>query len=51
MIRPSCSVKPLGWFIHEFADTTDSAPSEPATTIGVPDHQWTYGERRSQPYR
>ena len=39
VIRPWLSVKPLGWFIHEFAATTENAPKIPDTTSGTPVHQ------------
>ena len=42
-------VKPPGWFIHELADTTDSVPSTPATTMGTPVQKCAHRGSRSQP--
>ena len=49
--RPLLRVKPLGWFIHEFAATTDTAPRTPEMTSGTPVHQCSHGGRWRQPYR
>src|SRR5262249_16649095 len=51
VILPWRSVYPAGEFIHEFAATTDMAPSTPATTIGTPLHQCAQGGSRRHPYR
>src|SRR5258705_5678097 len=51
VILPWRSVYPAGEFIHEFAATTDMAPSTPATTIGIPLHQCAQGDSRRHPYR
>ncbi len=48
---PWLSVYPAGEFIHEFAATTDTAPSTPATTIGTPLHQCAQAGSRRHPYR
>src|SRR5246127_4647548 len=51
VISPWLSVYPAGEFIHEFAATTDMAPSTPNTTIGGPLHQCAHGDSRRHPYR
>ncbi len=51
VILPWRSVYPAGEFIHEFAATTDMAPSTPATTIGIPLHQCAQAGSRRHPYR
>src|SRR5260370_39849923 len=51
VILPWRSVYPAGEFIHEFAATTDMAPSTPATTICIPLHQCAQAGRRRHPHR
>ncbi len=43
------SVNPCGWFIHEFAATTEKAPPIPVITIGTPDQKCAQGFSRFQP--
>ena len=49
VIRPWLRVKPDGWFIQEFAATTENAPSTPETTRGTPVHQCSQAGSRRQP--
>ncbi len=48
VIRPSCWVKPRGWFIQALAQTTKKAEVTPATTMGTPVSRWVRGGSRSQ---
>ena len=41
--------KPVGSFIHPFADTTKNADIMPAKPIGTPLHKCTRAGMRSQP--
>jgi hypothetical protein len=51
VIRPWAIVNPDGWFIHEFAATTENAPSTPEITRGTPVHQCNQAGSRRQAYR
>jgi hypothetical protein len=42
-------VKPDGWFIQEFAATTENAPRTPEITKGTPVHQCSQAGIRRQP--
>ena len=46
---PFVSVKPCGWFIHEFTATTENAPPSPQIGIGTPAQKCFHGDSRSQP--
>jgi len=44
-------VNPDGWFIQEFAATTDQAPRIPEIATGASDQKCHHAGRRSQPKR
>ena len=44
-------MKPPGWFIHEFAATTEMAPKMPLAATGIPDQKCAHPRRRRHPYR
>ena len=52
VIRPSLSsVKPVGVFIHEFAETIKNVEAKPLNASGMPQIKCARRERRFQPYR
>ena len=48
-VPSAASLNPSGWFIHEFAATTDHAPPSPASTTGTPVQKCTHPDRCFQP--
>ena len=50
MTLPSTIEKPVGWFIHEFTESTKNEPVNPAMITGTPHSRCLFGSIRSQPY-
>ena len=46
---PGPTLKPAGWFIQEFAATTENVPTMPAIAIGIPDQKCVHGDMRFHP--